>query len=156
MNSNGFDRHGFGDDAWHTNAAPNDAMSVHTRAVFNASVARLDSDSARRLRDMRLHAVQQRSASSTTRRWMIPVASAAAIGVAVLLVWPRAVQSPGAPHHVAVAVNTTSPALAASNPPDIDLNDALLSENAPDPELLGNLAFYDWLETQPAMQASGG
>ena len=141
------------------------AEQARTRAVFDASLAHIDADTRRRLRDARGDALQ---ASSKPRpaAWALPLGAAFATALALVAFWPHASPPISAPIHAtagaAIVAVTPQPHGNFGITEDANVDNALAdslpgdgSEGA-DPELLGNLDFYGWLAKQPVLARSGG
>lgn len=137
-------------------------LALRARAVFNDSVERIDADTRRRLREMRLH-VRHAEPRSTPARWVWPGGAAMAAALAMAVFLPRLLY----PHMTAAqpttasVATTTRPAATSIIGDRSDLTTATHAA-APDaletvdPELLSDLDFYGWLANQPNHRASGG
>ncbi len=142
------------------------AQTLRARTAFDASVAHIDADTRRRLRDARAYALRPRPAAHFRPAWALPIGAAFATAFALLAFWPHA--SPTAPAPLNQSAHT---AMATVAPPTRDSSRATLDSgvdsaladsligggsDGADPELLGNLDFYGWLAKQPALTRSGG
>ncbi|HTA65780.1 MAG TPA: hypothetical protein VK753_09755 [Xanthomonadaceae bacterium] len=138
-------------------------LALRARAAFNDSTDRLDPDTRRRLRDLRLRALQGKGPHARAR-WMWPagVATASALALAVFI--PHLPQLPTTTIHAPAAgvvpsqaVQTTA-AHAVNNPVAAavpDAPEATTLETA-DPDMLSDLDFYGWLAKQPGNGNTGG
>lgn len=139
--------------------------ALQARAVFDSSVAHLDADTRRRLRDVRDYALKP-LAQRQRPAWMLPVGATFATALALVVLWPHASPTPSTPTHVTAANSTvaTMPGthvnavVAEDTSVDNALADSLPGDGSDgaDPELLGNLDFYGWLAKQPVLVHSGG
>jgi hypothetical protein len=145
-------------------------LALRARATFNDSVDRIDADTRRRLRDLRLHA-QQGDPRHSGIRWIWPAGAAvtAALALAVFLpplphaptnAAPAASVAIAAPHAVSAgsAAHENPSAIAGIATPgvtDASSTDAPTLETT-DPDMLSDLDFYGWLARQPNASNSGG
>lgn len=139
-------------------------QELKARAAFDASVRHVDTDTRRRLRDARAHALQPVS-SRQRPSWALPLGVAFASALALVVFWPHAsINAPAtanATHGVAtVAAADQSPDNAnvgEDSSVDSALAESLIGDSGDgaDPELLGNLDFYGWLAKQPALGSGG-
>jgi len=145
-------------------------QTLRARAAFDASVGHIDADTRRRLRDARVDALQPVSKRQRPG-WALPLGAAFATALALVVFWPHAsIKLPATadathgPLIAAVSANVIAdPTHDSALSEDASLDNALLADNligdsndAADPELLGNLDFYGWLAQQPALIRSGG
>lgn len=134
-------------------------LALRSRAAFNDSVDHLDTDTRRRLRDMRLHALQPR-ARATGTRWLWPAGAAVTAAIALAAFLPHAPFGPASPtaprgdlaSSAAPPARDARPAIAETasdlmQPPSVD---------TADPEALSDLEFYRWLARQPGNSSPGG
>jgi hypothetical protein len=139
-------------------------LALRARAAFNDSVERLDADTRRRLREVRLRALQGevRHAGS---RWMWPAGAALTAALALAVLLPRLPQAPTAPTLPAAPVVVapqpmSSASMAGDNMAAVaksatsDAIEAPTPETA-DPDMLSDLDFYGWLAKQPAGDSGG-
>jgi hypothetical protein len=135
-------------------------LALRSRAAFNSSVDSLDADTLRRLRDVRLHALQPR-ARPAGMRWLWPAGAVATAAIALATFLPHTQMATVTPStsggvvasgaastvrdaHASIAQTATSDLLQAP------------SVEAADPDALSDLEFYRWLATQPGNGSSGG
>jgi len=131
--------------------------ALRARAAFNDSVERIDADTRRRLRELRLRA--QRGELRRTR-WMWPAGAALAAVLAVIVFLPRMPHAPSAKVPATTAVVAQPVATMTTMRP---AQTAIASETAAsdpievvDPDMLSDLEFYGWLAKQPDADATGG
>lgn len=140
-------------------------QALRARAVFDASVTHIDSDTRRRLREARGYALQ--SASNRRRAaWALPIGAAFATALALVVFWPHASKPTSVPIQATggTAIVAAAPQFHADSRTTEDASvDSALADSLPgdssdgaDPELLGNLDFYGWLAKQPVLTRSGG
>jgi hypothetical protein len=144
---------------------PGNAQSLHARAAFEASLAHLDADTRRRLRNARGYALQPGS-QRLRPAWLLPAGAAFATALALIVFWPHAsIPTPartkpadGAATAAVTGEARDSHRVTADAAVDSVLADSLIGDggDGADPELLGNLDFYDWLAKQPPMAPKGG
>lgn len=145
---------------------PNNTQhATRARAVFETSVAHIDADTRRRLRDARDHALRT-AAKQQRPAWALPLGAALTAAVALVLFWPHApvktpaIVNPRTATAIATAENPARRSVVAFEDSSVDstLADGLIGDGSDgaDPELLGNLDFYDWLARQPALARQGG
>ncbi|MEO7478819.1 MAG: hypothetical protein ABIT64_06280 [Lysobacteraceae bacterium] len=133
-------------------------LALRARAAFNDSVDRIDADTRRRLRDLRLRA-QHGKQRRTTPLWAWPAGAALAASLTLVAFMPRLLhdQATAAIATVHVAQSNTGPAV-------VRVDDAIVKAQASrqdplevvDPDMLSDLDFYGWLAKQPSVEASGG
>jgi len=133
--------------------------ALRARAAFNDSVERLDADTRRRLRELRLQALQGKPRHAFPR-WMWPAGAALVAVLAVVVLLPRVSHAP------AVAVQARSAVVAHSVPANATVRSAQsaatneIAASDPietvDPDMLSDLDFYGWLAKQPDADATGG
>ena len=143
----------------------NAAAQARVRAVFDASLAHIDADTRRRLRDARGDALQA-SSKQRSPAWALPLGAAFATALALVAFWPHASPPTPAPIHATAgaAIVAITPQSHGNSGITEDANvDNALADSLPgdgsegaDPELLGNLDFYNWLAKQPVLARSGG
>ena len=143
----------------------NAAKQARVRAVFDASLTHIDADTRRRLRDARGYALQA-SSKQHSPTWALPLGAAFATALALVAFWPHASPPITAPIHTTAggAIVAITPQTHANSGITEDANlDNALADSLPgdgsegaDPELLGNLDFYNWLAKQPVLARSGG
>ena len=135
-------------------------LALRARAAFNDSVACIDADTRRRLRDLRLRAQHTPKAHSSTR-WTWPVGAALTAAFALVVFLPRMphASSPAMPA-TTVAVVAPHTATQVAGHPAIATAGAVVaasdSLDAVDPDMLSDLDFYGWLAKQPANTSPGG
>ena len=140
-------------------------QALHARAVFDASLEHIDADIRRRLRDARGYVLQS-AAKRQRPAWALPLGAALATALALVVFWPHVspptpapIKATGDVAIVAAAPQTHGNSSVTENiGVDNALADSLTGDGSEgaDPELLGNLDFYDWLAKQPALARSGG
>jgi len=134
--------------------------ALRARAAFNNSVERIDADTRRRLRVLRLQ-VLDRNRRRTYARWMWPAGAVLTAMIAVAVFLPRMQQAPpvAAPSRTAVVAARPVATIATEHPAalatikEIAVSDAI---EVVDPDMLSDLDFYGWLATQPSTDATGG
>jgi hypothetical protein len=129
-----------------------------SRELFDQQVANLDAGACSRLNQARqaaLDAARGKAGANATAwgpRWLLPVGSVAALALvavtAVQLMRPDASQPPLELAYS--AGNTLAGSAVASNVDDVEI----LTADA-DLELLQNMDFYAWVETQPEAASAG-
>jgi hypothetical protein len=140
-------------------------MALRARAAFSDSVERIDADTRRRLRDIRLHA-QRSEPRHRSARWLWPAGAAVTAALALAVFLPHLPHAPTAVLPSATAVVATAQHTAAASTAH-DSNAALAQTATPDPaelpsletadpDMLSNLDFYGWLAKQPGAGNSGG
>ncbi len=134
-------------------------LALRARAVFNGSVDRIDIDTLRRLRDLRLHA-QQVEPRRSSARWVWPAAAGLTAALALVAFLPHmprapAVATPAPTVSIVppVAPPTMVARTSAATVADVVAADAV---EAVDPDMLSELDFYGWLAKQPGNSATGG
>ena len=135
-------------------------LALRARAAFNDSVECIDTDTRRRLRELRLRA-QRTQKNHTSARWAWPAGAALTAALALVVFLPRMPHAPAAtmPAATVVAVTQRAATQAASHHADIAAVAAAVpsdSLEAVDPDLLSDLDFYGWLAKQPANTSPGG
>ena len=140
-------------------------LAMRSRATFNDGVDRIDADTRRRLRDVRLRA-QQGEARQAATRWMWPAGAALTAALALAVFLPRLPQAPATTTHAAPIASATqhsaSLASTAREIPDSVVETATSdSAETPtletiDPDMLSNLDFYGWLAKQHVTGKAGG
>ncbi len=135
-------------------------LALRSRAAFNDSVACIDADTRRRLRELRLRAQQAEPIRRTTARWAWPLGAALTAAMALVVFMPRTPHASAAPMPttiVAVASHATNQAVInPSNTTSVSMAVSADAFDAADPEMLSDLDFYGWLAEQPANDSSGG
>lgn len=112
-------------------------LEQHSREMFDASVAGLDARTRSRLNRARQAALEAaRHHSASPIRWLVPVGSAAALGLATLI----AVQF--------MHSDDATPAVAEPNAVASSDDLEIIASNE-ELEMLREVEFYAWLETQP-------
>ena len=129
-------------------------LALRARAVFNDSVDRIDADTRRRLRDLRLHA-QHGGQRRTAPLWAWPAGAVLTVALAVVAFMPRMAHDQAATAYIpqpsaAAAVVRGNDMVAKAPAPGQDALEAV------DPDMLSDLDFYGWLAKQPSNDASGG
>jgi hypothetical protein len=134
-------------------------LALRARAAFNDSVACIDADTRRRLRELRQRA-QHDAPHCTNTRWAWPVGAALAAALALVTFMPH---MPHAPVSAMPAATVTVAQSAATRVTVNQGNSGAVAEvaatdalEAADPEMLSDLDFYGWLAKQPGTRASGG
>ncbi len=135
-------------------------LALRARAAFNDSVECIDTDTRRRLRELRLRAQHTQKRHSSTR-WAWPVGAALTAAFALVVFLPRMPHAPAAkmPAATVVAVVPRTATQAAFHPIGIAAVAAAVpsdSLEAVDPDMLSDLDFYGWLAKQPANTSPGG
>jgi hypothetical protein len=139
--------------------------ALRARAAFNDSVERIDADTRRRLRELRLQALNA-APRHAQARWMWPAGAALTAALALAVFLPRLPQAPTTPTHAApIAIATHHTASLASAARDIpnSVVETATSDSAEtpslettDPDMLSNLDFYGWLAKQQETGKTGG
>ena len=134
-------------------------IEQRSRELFDQQVANLDAGTRSRLNQARqaaLDAARGKAGANATvwgSRWLLPVGSVAALALvavtAVQLMRPDASQPPL--ELANTAGNTLASNAVASNVDDVEI---LTADT--DLELLQNMDFYAWVETQPEAASAGG
>jgi hypothetical protein len=140
-------------------------LALRARGAFNDSVERIDADTRRRLRDIRMHA-QRGEPHNRAARWMWPTGAALTAALALAVFLPRLPQAPTATLPAATAVVATTQyhaptssaggnlaTVAQTATPDLA---ELPSLETADPDMLSDLDFYGWLAKQPGTSKTGG
>ncbi len=141
------------------NAETESVTEQRSRELFDQQVANLDAGTRSRLNQARqaaLDAARGKAGDHATAwgsRWLLPVGSVAALALVavttVQLMRPDASQP--AFESVSTAANTMASNAAVSNVDDVEI----LTADA-DLELLQNMDFYAWVETQPEAASAAG
>jgi len=134
--------------------------ALRTRAAFNDSVEHIDTDTRRRLRELRLHALNGRPRRQHAI-WMWPAGAALTAVFAVILFLPRIPHAPAVAAPATSASATAQPAttMAATHPAQSATTNEIVASDpieAVDPDMLSDLDFYGWLAKQPSTDAAGG
>ncbi|HEY2345536.1 MAG TPA: hypothetical protein VGH80_06570 [Xanthomonadaceae bacterium] len=141
-------------------------LALRARSAFNDSIDRFDPDTRRRLRELRVRALDAKG-HRVHVRWMWPAGMAAAAALVLAVFIPGLPMAPTAAIHAPTAnvvvpqqavrqVHAAHPGnpevIAAATP---DAPEAATLETA-DPDLLSDLDFYGWLAKQPGNSTTGG
>ncbi|HEV2607448.1 MAG TPA: hypothetical protein VGT79_05650 [Xanthomonadaceae bacterium] len=139
--------------------------ALRARAAFNDSVECIDANTRRRLRELRLQALNGKPRHAHAR-WMWPAGAALTAALALAVFLPRLPQAPNTTTHAAPTTiamhHTASPASAAREIPNSVVETATSdsaetpSLETTDPDMLSNLDFYGWLAKQPNTGNTGG
>lgn len=129
-----------------TGDSEQDKLLQRSRELFDEQVAHQDARTRSRLNQARqaaLEAARQQHATGhgLSARWLIPVGSATAL--ALVVVTSVQVMNTNADRPAAELIASSADGNDASNVNDVDI----LASDA-DLELLQNMEFYAWLETQ--------
>ena len=139
-------------------------LALRARASFNDSVDRIDADTRRRLRDVRLR-VQRVETRGAGARWIWPAGAALTAAFALAVFLPRLPQAPAATAPVTTlataAPHTVLASMAQDHPMSVAQTansnaDAAPSIEAADPDTLDDTGFYGWLAKQPDSGKAGG
>jgi hypothetical protein len=140
-------------------------MALRARAAFSDSVERIDADTRRRLRDIRLHA-QRSESRHKSARWMWPAGAAVTAALALAIFLPDLHQAPttalptstavvATPQHAAATSTARDGSASVAQAATPDLTELPTLETA-DPDMLSDLDFYGWLAKQPGSGNPGG
>ncbi len=118
--------------------ANNDPLQQRSRELFDTSVANQDARTRSRLNQARQAAldVARGSATATPMRWLVPVGSAAALGLVVL----TSVQF--------MRSGNETPVMEQPNAVASTVDDLEILTSSDELEMLQDVDFYAWLETQ--------
>lgn len=127
-------------------ATNDDRLEQRSRELFDDSVANLDARTRSRLNQARQAALDaaRGPAAASPMRWLLPVGSAAALGLVTL----TTVQFMRSGNEAPVMEEST---VVASTMDDLEI---LTSSD--ELEMLKDVDFYAWLETQPEGAAGNG
>ncbi len=110
-----------------------ESVEARARRLYRQATGELDSAARAELARARVRAVEA-AAGRDGRRWMLPAAAAAAAGAIVLGVM------------MTVHDQADFSPIAAQDPADEDMELLLATENL---DMLSDLDFYLWLDTEP-------
>jgi hypothetical protein len=131
--------------------------TLRARAVFNDSIERIDADTRRRLRELRLQAL---NGKPQTARWIWSAGAVLAAALALVVFLPRMPRAPAArvPETTAVVAKRATTPVTARPAQTTAANEIAASDpiEVVDPDMLTDLDFYGWLAKQPGTDASGG